>query len=91
MEDEEYVLCDLDLDTEEAIVQAVDGVIINGDDDEVKLLFYYIKPSNNGETADIIKGKCVAEFRVSRTKFLEIATDISFCLSELILKKNRYI
>jgi hypothetical protein len=89
MEDEEEVLCDLDLDTKDTIVQAVDGVIIDGDDEEIKLLFYYIKPAQDEEIAGIIQCKCVAEFRVSRSRFLEIASDIKQAVDFNLIKVEK--
>jgi len=56
---------EITLDFEDAIVQPVDGVIIQGDDEEIKLLFFYLKSESNHDEDDIARCKCVAEFRMS--------------------------
>ena len=53
-------------DFEDAIVQPVDGVSIQGDNEEIKLLFFYMKPESNHDEEGVARCKCVAELRVSR-------------------------
>ena len=74
---------DIELEAEDAIVQVVDGVLIGGDDEEVKMMFYYIKPGGNALEDDRIQCRGVAEFRTSKAKFLEIAKYINFKEKEL--------
>ena len=68
---------ELEIDACEAIVLPVDGVIIEGDEEEIKLLFYHYKPKGVDVEDEIIKCKCVVEFRISRHKFLPVAKHIS--------------
>lgn len=68
---------ELEIDACEAIVSPVDGVIIEGDDEEIKLLFYHFKPKGIDVEGEIIRCKCVVEFRISRHKFLPVAKHIS--------------
>ena len=67
---------DLEVDIDDAIVQAIDGVIIEGDDDEIRLLFFYYKPDMISNEDGAIRCKCIAEFRVSRSNFIPIAKDL---------------
>ncbi len=67
---------DFDVDIKDTIVQAIDGVIIEGDDDEIRLLFFYYKPDMISEEDGAIRCKCIAEFRVSRSNFIPIAKDL---------------
>ena len=46
-EREDFDEVEFTLDFEDAIVQPVDGVIVQGDDEEIKLLFFYVKPESN--------------------------------------------
>jgi len=61
----------LELDIEDTFVQVVDGIIVGGDDEEVKMLFFYKKPCVQDEC------KGVVEFRTSRSRFLEISREIN--------------
>ena len=45
--EEEYV--DLELDTDDAVVYSADGVLINGNSEEIRLLFFYFKPLSNSK------------------------------------------
>lgn len=60
----------LDLDIEDILVQVVDGIIVGGDDEEIKMLFFYRKPIQ-----DQCKG--VVEFRTSKSRFLEISREVN--------------
>ena len=71
-EEESDVEFDLDLDIDETIVQAIDGVLFKAEDDEVKLLFYYWKPDGVDVEEEVIKCKGFAEFRMSPTNFKQI-------------------
>jgi len=71
------------VDFEDAIVQPVDGVVIQGDDGEIKLLFFHVKSDSNHDEDDIPRCKCVAEFRVSRSKFMDISRDINIKVTDL--------
>jgi len=61
----------LELDMEDTFVQVVDGIIVGGDDEEIKMLFFYKKPG--------IQDQCraVVEFRTSKSRFLEISREIN--------------
>jgi len=74
---------EITLDFEDAIVQPVDGVIIQGDDEEIKLLFFYLKPESNHDEDGIARCKCVAEFRVSRSRFMDISRDINVKVTDI--------
>ena len=74
---------EITLDFEDAIVQPVDGAIIQGDDEEIKLLFFYVKPESNHDEDGIARCKCVAEFRVSRSMFMDIARDINVKVKDI--------
>ena len=71
------------VDFEDAIVQSVDGVIVQGDDEEIKLLFFYVKPESDHDEDNIQRCKCVAEFRVSRSRFMDIARDINIKVTDI--------
>ena len=71
------------LDFEDAIVQPVDGVIVQGDDEEIKLLFFYVKPESNHDEDGVPRCKCVAEFRVSRSRFIDISRDINIKVKDI--------
>lgn len=66
--------CDLELDTDDAMVHPLDGIFIEHDDEEVRLLCYYFKPGfpHNGP----IKCRCVCELRASHSAFLDLAHSI---------------
>jgi len=68
---------DLDLDIDDAIVQIIDGVLIEGDNEEIKLLFYHYKPDRFNEDDETIRCKGIAEFRTSRSTFNEIVKDFN--------------
>ena len=63
----------IDIDTVGIIVQAVDGVLIDDDYGEVKLLFYHFKPDTIDFRNETIRCKGVAELRMSRSKFISVA------------------
>jgi len=77
------------VDFEDAIVQPVDSVIVQGDDEEIKLQFFYVKPDSNHDEDGIPRCKCVAEFRVSRSRFLDIARDINIKLTDIEREKEK--
>ena len=77
------------LDFEDAIVQPVDGVIIQGDDEEIKLLFFYLKPESNHDEDGIARCKCVAEFRVSRSRFMDISRDINIKVTDIEREREK--
>lgn len=60
----------LELDIEDTLVQVVDGIIVGGDNEEIKMLFFYKKPIQ-----DQCKG--VVEFRASKSRFQEIAREVN--------------
>ena len=78
---------EITLDFEDAAVQSIDGVIVQGDDEEIKLLFFYLKPESNHDEDGIARCRCVAEFRVSRSKFMDISRDINIKVT--VIEKER--
>jgi len=77
------------VDFEDAIVQPVDGIIIQGDDEEIKLLFFYVKLESNHDEDSIPRCKCVAEFRVSRSRFMDISRDINIKVTDIEREKEK--
>jgi len=82
-EREDFDEVEITLDFEDAIVQPVDGLITSGDEDEIKLLFYYIKPESYIDEDGAVEGKGVAELRVSRSKFMDIAKEINMRVKDI--------
>jgi hypothetical protein len=82
-EREDFDEVEITLDFEDAIVQPVDGVIIQGDDEEIKLLFFYVKPESNHDEDGVARCRCVAEFRVSRSRFMNISRDINIKVRDI--------
>jgi hypothetical protein len=80
---------EITLDFEDAIVQLVDGVIIQGDDEEIKLLFFYLKPESNHDEDDIARCKCVVEFRMSCSRFLDISRDINAKVKDIEREREK--
>ena len=76
------------MDFDDILVQSVDGLIIGGDDEEIKILFYYLKPESYIEENCIKECKGVAELRVSLSKFMDIANEINNRLQD-IQKENK--
>jgi hypothetical protein len=69
---------ELDLEVDEkAEVHSIDGVIIEGDDEIARLLFYYYKTNGIDCEGELVRCKCVGEFRVSRAKLKKINRDIT--------------
>ena len=84
------VKLEFDVDVEDVAVQAIDGVVISNDDELIRLLFYYIKPGENPDNGDNIQCKAVAEFRISRARFLEIARSVKEKAKELNMYQKRF-
>jgi len=61
----------LELDMEDTFVQVVDGIIVGGDDEEIKMLFFYKKPGMQDQC------RAVVEFRTSKSRFLEVSQEIN--------------
>ena len=76
------------MDTEDAIVQAIDGVLVDGDDEEVHMIFYHHKIGGLDVEDDTIRCKAVAEFRVSRKAFSAIVNNFSRSPKGLIKKQK---
>jgi len=70
LEPDEEDLEKLELDIEDTLVQVVDGIIVGGDNEEVKMLFFYKKPG-------IQSCRAVVEFRTSKSRFQEIAREVN--------------
>ena len=71
------------MDFDDILVQTVDGLIVGDDEEEIKLLFYYVKPESCIDENGTIEGKGVAELRVSRSKFMDIAKEINIKVNEI--------
>jgi len=76
------------MDFDDILVQSVDGLITGGDSDEIKLLFYYIKPESYIDEDGTIEGKGVAELRVSCSKFMDIAKEVDIKVKEIQKGRN---
>ena len=74
---------EITLDFEDVIVQPVDDVIVQGEDEEIKLLFFYVKTDSNHDEVGIARCKCVAEYRVLRSKFIDISRDINVKVKDI--------
>jgi hypothetical protein len=84
-EEEEYELEEqMHFDTSDIEVKPFDGLLIGGDDEQVKLLFYYTKPGSS------IDCRCVIELRTSRTQFIAMADQIYSHLVEHINDNRMY-
>ncbi|MBN1860394.1 MAG: hypothetical protein JW840_02910 [Candidatus Thermoplasmatota archaeon] len=68
--------CDLVLDMENTLVRPVDGVVIDGNDEEIKLYFYYYKPESTVGEDEVVRCKCVAELRTSRSHFISMMSKL---------------
>ena len=88
-EREDFDEVEITVDFEDAVVQPVDGVIVQGDDEEIKLLFFYVKPESNHDEDGIPRCKCVAEFRVSRSRFMDISRDINVKVTDIEREKEK--
>ena len=78
----------IELDVDDVLVRPIDGVIIGGDEEEIKLLFYYMKPETFYEDNVTTQCRCVAEFRVSCSKFVDIANEINERIKEIHKEKG---
>jgi len=67
----------IELDVGNVLVHPVDGVLIGGDEEEIKLLFFYMKPESYYDDGGTPQCRCVAELRMSCSKFLDIANEIN--------------
>ena len=77
------------VDFEDAVVQSIDGVIVQGDNEEIKLLFFYLKPESNHDEDGVARCKCVAEFRVSRSRFMDILRDIKIKVKDIEKEREK--
>ena len=68
---------DIEMDVNDSIIQTIDGVVIAGDYDEVKLRFVQLMPEGIDMEEEIIRCRCIAELRVSRKKFIPIAKELN--------------
>ena len=73
----------ISMDFDDILVQSVDGLITSGDEEEIKLLFYYIKPESCIDEDGAVEGKGVVELRVSRSKFMDIAKEINMRVKDI--------
>ena len=73
----------ISMDFDDILVQSVDGLITSGNEDEIKLLFYYVKPESCIDEDGTVEGKGVAELRVSRSKFMDIAKEINMRVKDI--------
>ena len=71
------------LDVDNVLVCPIDGVIIGGDEEEIKLLFFYLKPESYYEDEETTQCRCVVELRMSSSKFINISRDLNERLKDL--------
>lgn len=67
----------IEIDAEDAIVRAIDGVLVDSDDEEVRMLFYHYTVESELGPDDILRFKAIAEFRTSKTVFNAIVRVLS--------------
>ena len=79
---------DIEMDVNDSIVQTIDGVIIAGDYDEVKLRFVQLIPEGIDLQEEIIRCKCIAELRVTRKKFIPMAKEINKRAKTLLTRQK---
>jgi len=80
---------DLEIDFSDTIVDTIDGVLINGDDEEVRLLFYLIKPDGIDTNDETIKCKGIAEFRIPKSRYKSITKDMLKNLAKLDINQSK--
>ncbi len=56
---------------------------------EIKLLFFYVKPESNHDEDGVPRCKCVAEFRVSRSRFMDISRDINVKVKDIERERGK--
>jgi len=66
----------VEIDTDDTIVSAVDGVLTMVDEEEVRMLFFYARPLCNHDRKPI-RYKGVAEFRLTPTAFRNILNQLN--------------
>ena len=79
------------LDFENVLVQSVDGLIIGGDNEEIKLLFYYLRPESYINEDGVAEAKGVAELRVSSSKFMDIASEINEKIKDIKMESGEMV
>ena len=65
-----------EFDTFTANVEAIDGVVVDSDEELVKMLFFHFKPEVELLDDERIRCKCVLEGRISKSRFVEMADDL---------------
>ena len=73
----------IELDVDDVLVRPIDGVIIGGDEEEIKLLFFYLKPESYYEDEETTQCRCVVELRMSSSKFLNISRELNERVKDL--------
>lgn len=71
---------DDEFDFEDVLVLPAEGLLIKQNEEEVRLLFFYVKPS----MGDTLTYKAVTELRIPRKHFLHIADDIQHSMMKYI-------
>ena len=82
---------DLELDVDDAVVDVVDGVVIEGDDEEVRLLFYHHKPNGIDLKDEVIRCKCVSELRITRSSFLPMTMNLNRMAKSLVTRQTKIV
>ena len=72
---------DEDFDFDDVLVLPAEGMLIKQNEDEVRLLFYYVKPT----MGDTLTFKAVTELRIPRRRFQRIAGDIQETMMEFTI------
>ena len=80
---------DLELDTDDAVVYSADGVLINGNSEEIRLLFFYFKPlSNSKGKSNKLRCKGIVEFRMTPSRFKDVVEQLNEEWKKLSQYKN---
>ena len=76
--DEEEPDDDEEFDFDDVQVHHAEGMLIKHNDDEVRMLFFYVKPSMSSPSVY----KAVTELRIPRKRFFRIADEIQHTMTE---------
>jgi len=82
---------DLELDVNDAVVDVIDGVVIEGDDEEIRLLFYHHKPNGIDLKDEVIRCKCVSELRITRSSFLPMTMNLNRMAKSLVTRQTKIV
>ena len=72
-------------DLDDIDVYPADGVLIKQEKDEIRLLFFYIKPTLCTSETNTIRPKGVVEFRIPNSVFLEMVEEFNDTANQIHL------